>query len=58
MDEARIQGAAEAILYELKSVVRITDQITRMYDSSNSYVPFARACVKKVCKCVRVHSLT
>ena len=40
MDEARIQGAAEAILYELKSVVRITDQITRMYDTkiSDDYI--------------------
>ena len=33
VDEARIHGAAEAILYELKSVVWITDHITKMYDT-------------------------
>ena len=33
VDDTRIQGAAEAILYELKSVVRITDKITKMYDT-------------------------
>ena len=40
VDEARIHGAAEAILYELKSVVRITDQITKMYDTEigNDYI--------------------
>ena len=40
VDEARIHGAAEAILYELKSVVRITDHITKMYDTEigNDYI--------------------
>ncbi len=32
VEEARVQGAAEAFLHELKSVKRITDRIKEIYD--------------------------